>query len=106
MIAHRDDYLRGGVSYFPLSWENKGVVKVLLGLSLLLYATSIVLYFVADLGSLYLGVASGLGLLMIGANVNLVVSPCSSNAFRVYRLTAFPYLGVIFLVTCVDVILT
>jgi len=106
MIAHRDDYLRGGISYFPLSWENKDVVKVLLSLSLLLYATSIILYFVADLGSLYVGVASGIGLLMIGANVNLVVSPCSLNAFRVYRLTAFPYLGIIFLIICVDVLLT
>jgi protoheme IX farnesyltransferase len=105
MIAHRKDYLGGGISYFPLSWDDKDGVKVLLGLSLLLCITSIIFYFMADLSHLYLGVAIALGALMVGANINLVASTSSPNAFRVYKLTAFPYLGIIFLAICADVLL-
>lgn len=106
MIANRDDYLGGGVKYFPLTWEIKDVVKVLLGLSCLLYATSIVLYFTADFSSLYLTIAGILGTIMVATTTRLVVSPSSANAFRVYKLTAFPYLGIIFLAMCVDTMIS
>jgi heme O synthase-like polyprenyltransferase len=106
MIANRDDYLGGGIKYFPLTWEIKDVVKVLLGLSCLLYATSIVLYFTADFSSLYLTIAGILGTIMVATTTRLVVSPSSANAFRVYKLTAFPYLGIIFLAMCVDTMIS
>jgi protoheme IX farnesyltransferase len=102
MIAHREDYLGAGISYFPLSWEVKDAVKVLLGLSCLLYAASIALYFVADLALLYLVVANLLGIVMIYATARLVTSSTSQDAWKVYKLSAFPYLGLIFLTMCLD----
>jgi len=97
MIANREDYRQAGITYFPLSWEAKDAIKVLLGLSVLLYGSSIGLYHFSDLGLPYLVVANILGILMVLATARLVVSGASHDAWRLYKLTAFPYLGIMFL---------
>ncbi len=103
MLANRDDYLGAGVKYFPLSWENKQAVKVLFFLCLLLLATTIIIYFFNnDFSGLYLGMAIFLGILMIYTNSRLLVSSTSHDAWRVYKLSAFPYLGLLFLVMGLD----
>jgi len=102
MLANRDDYRGGGVQYFPLSRETKDVVIVLPLLSLLLLTASIAVYFSDDLGVLYLIVAGLLGILMVFANLRLLISGVSRDAWRVYKLSAFPYLGLIFLAMCLD----
>ncbi|MCX5999060.1 MAG: protoheme IX farnesyltransferase [Chloroflexi bacterium] len=102
MIAHREDYVAGGVRYFPLSRENGQAVKVLFLLSLPLCALSIAVYFSSHLGWLYLTVAAILGVLMFYANYRLIISKVSHDAWRVYKLSAFPYLGLIFLAMCLD----
>ena len=102
MLANRDDYLGAGVNYFPLSRENRQVVKVLLLLSLPLLAVSVVIYFSDNLGMLYLAVAIFLGILMVYTSSRLLISSVSHNAWRVYKLSAFPYLGLLFLAMCLD----
>ncbi len=103
IIANREDYLSAGLSYFPLSWEVKDAVKVLLAFSLVLYAASIGLYFVGNFTWLYLVVANLLGLIMVYASLRLVFSGASRDAWRLYRLSAFPYLGLIFFIMCLDI---
>lgn len=103
MIANREDYLNAGLRYFPLSWQVKNVVKLLLGLSILLYAVSILIYFYGGFHVPYLIVANVLGVLMVYANARLLFSMTSSAAWRVYKLSAFPYLGIIFLVMTLDI---
>ncbi|MFC1979511.1 protoheme IX farnesyltransferase [Chloroflexota bacterium] len=103
MVANREDYLKAGQNYFPLSWEVRDSVKVLLAFSLVLYAASIILYFIGSYAWLYLISANLLGVLMLFASARLVVSSSSRNAWRLYKLSAFPYLGVIFLVMCLDI---
>jgi heme O synthase-like polyprenyltransferase len=39
---------------------------------------------------------------MIFANLRLLYSANSKEAWRVYKLSAFPYLGLIFLAMCLD----
>jgi len=39
---------------------------------------------------------------MIYANVRLLFAPSSQNAWLVYRLSAFPYLGIIFMAMVID----
>ena len=97
MIANREDYIVAGLTYFPISWKAKDVIKLLLGLSVLLYGSSIALYYFSDLSLPYLVVANILGILMIFATVRLLVTGISHDAWRVYKLTAFPYLGILFL---------
>jgi protoheme IX farnesyltransferase len=103
MLANRDDYIKGGVKYFPLSHEFKKAVPALVLLSLPLFAASLALYFSSsNLGVLYLTLAITLGILMIGASARLASSTAAKDAWRVYKLSAFPYLGIIFLAMCLD----
>jgi protoheme IX farnesyltransferase len=102
-ITYRDDYRQAGLNYFPINLEVKDAVKVLLAFSVALYAASIALYFVGDFHWLYLALANLSGILMVYATSRLVFSHTAKDAWRLYRLSAFPYLGVIFLVMCLDI---
>ena len=106
MIANREDYLGAGLKYFPLSWQVKDVVKILFGLSILLYLVSMLIYIAADFHLLYLIMANITGGLMIYANARLLFAKTSIAAWRVYKLSAFPYLGIIFLTMSLDIWLT
>lgn len=103
MIANRQDYLNADLNYFPLSWQVKDVVKILIGLSILLYTVSMLIYVLSGFHLLYLVVANILGALMIYANSRLLFSMTSDAAWRVYKLSAFPYLGIIFLTMGLDI---
>ena len=103
MIANREDYISAGLTYFPMSWEVKESVKVLLGFSLVLCAASIILYFIGGFAWLYLVVANVLGIIMVYATSRLVISSDSQDAWRLYKLSAFPYLGIIFIIMCLDI---
>jgi len=103
MIANREDYLGAGQSYFPVNREVEQAVKVLLVFCLMLYGASIGLYFVGSFGWLYLIVAILLGAIMVYASSRLVMSSASKDAWRLYKLSAFPYLGLIFLTMCLDI---
>lgn len=106
MMANRDDYLNAGLNYFPLSLEVETVVKILLALSLLLYSVSMLFYLAGEAGLLFLVIANILGILMVYANTRLLFSLTSKAAWQVYKLSAFPYLGVIFLSLCLDILIT
>jgi protoheme IX farnesyltransferase len=86
-----------------MSVEIKKSVIVLFLFSLALYVVSIVLYFVGDFGWLYLVLANLLGIMMVYASWRLVVSKASKDAWRLYKLSSFPYLGLIFLIMCLDI---
>jgi len=103
MIANREDYLGAGLKYFPMSWEAKDVVKVLLVFCIMLYAASLALYFIGGFAWLYLVLANLLGIIMVYACSRLMISSASQDAWRLYKLSAFPYLGLIFLTMCLDV---
>ena len=102
-ISHREEYLQAGIRYFPINMEVKDSVKVLLVFAVLLYAASIGLYFIGGLGWLYLVLANLLGIIMVAATLHLVISSQAKDAWRLYKLSSFPYLGLIFLTMCMDV---
>jgi protoheme IX farnesyltransferase len=103
MLANRSDYQDAGLHYFPLSWPDKNVIKLLAVLSLALSLVGVLIYFLSSfLHWLYLAVAVLLSLLMVFASVRLLIAPTSRNAWNVYKLSAFPYLGIIFLVMVID----
>jgi protoheme IX farnesyltransferase len=103
MISNRDDYRGAGLDFFPMSVEVKKSVMVLLLFSLALYVVSIAIYFVGGFGWLYLVLANILGIMMVYASWRLVVSKASGDAWRLYKLSSFPYLGLIFLTMCLDI---
>ena len=103
MIANREDYISAGMTHFPMDRKASEAVKVLLVFSLVLGVIAIAIYFVADFTLLYLIVASLLSIVMVYASSRLVVSSASGDAWRLYKLSAFPYLGLIFLAMCLDI---
>jgi protoheme IX farnesyltransferase len=102
MVAYRDDYRQAGLEYFPLGWEVRKSVKLLFSLSVLLYLSSLFMYFAGGRHLPYLVVANILGVLMLSACIRLLTLQSSKSAWQVYKLTAFPYLGVIFIAMCLD----
>jgi len=102
MIAKREDYNKAGIAYFPLTLNARNAIILLFSLSVSLYGASIVLWHVADFGWLYFIVANIMGATTLYASANLVRSRASKNAWIVYKLSAFPYLGLIFLAMCLN----
>lgn len=103
MVAHREDYLQAGLTYFPMSREVKEAVKVFLLLSLVLYFTSLALKFVGSFGWLYFIFANVLGFLIIYGTIRLVISSKSQDAWRLFKLSSYPYLGLLFVVMVLDI---
>ncbi|MBN1376150.1 MAG: protoheme IX farnesyltransferase [Dehalococcoidia bacterium] len=103
MIANRSDYEDAGLHYFPLCLKDSTVIWMLAILSLALAAVAFLVYWLSDrFDLLYLIVSSILSLVMIFASIRLLFNPTSRNAWKVYKISAFPYLGIIFLVMAVD----
>ncbi|MBI4331761.1 MAG: protoheme IX farnesyltransferase [Chloroflexi bacterium] len=105
MVANRQDYLRAGVRIFPVTWETKDVVKIFLALSGVLFVLSVWIYTIGALSWVYLFVAVAMGISMVLANWKLMVSVDSRDAWKVYKLSAFPYLGIIFSVLVLETLL-
>lgn len=104
MLANRKDYEEAGLHYFPLSWKDSNVIKVLAALSVLLAFVSVLIYLLpGKFHWIYLAVSSILSLIMILASIRLLLSPTSKNAWSVYKYTAFPYLGIIFTAMVIDI---
>lgn len=103
MMANRADYEGAGLHYFPLNWKDKDIIKVVGILSIALCFISLLIYFLTGkFHLLYLVIVGVLGALMIYAGIRLLISPTSKNAWLVFKLSAFPYLGIIFAVMALD----
>lgn len=103
MLASREDYFRAGLHYFPLNFKVATIIRILMVLSVCLYAISLMLYFFTDFRMLYFIGANALGIAMIIANARLLISTTSKAAWHVYKLSSFPYLGLIFLLMVLDI---
>jgi protoheme IX farnesyltransferase len=103
MLAHREDYLQAGITYFPIGRSFKSVTKILLLFSVILFLASLGLNAVSDFGWIFLGVALASGLVMIFASWRLMRSQSSRDAWRLYKYSSFPYLGLLFLTMALSI---
>ncbi len=102
MLANRNDYLSAGLNYFPLNLTVNNTAIVIFVLCLLLYSVSMSLYILAMFKYIYLAIASTLGIIMIYASIRLLFNSTSVAAWKIYKLSSFPYLGIIFIAMCLD----
>jgi heme o synthase len=102
MVANREDYVRAGIAFFPVNRNNAAAFKLLSGFVLALVAASLAIYFVGGFSVLYLAAALILGGLMVFATSRLRGQGFSRNAWKLYKLSSFPYLGLIFLIMSLD----
>jgi protoheme IX farnesyltransferase len=105
MLAKRHEYVNAGLTYFPLNLKRTTVVNVLFVLSVCLSVTALTLFFITDFKVLYVSVAVMMGTLMVLANIRLLKSNNSVAAWKLYKLSSFPYLGFIFFAMCLDMFL-
>lgn len=106
MVSHREDYIGAGLTFFPMNVPVRLAVNVLLVFALALNVVALSLYFVASLSLLYLVATLGLGFMMLYGSTRLAVSPAPSrDAWRLYKLSSFPYLGLVFLAMSLDILL-
>lgn len=105
MVARRDEYINAGITFFPMSATPATGIRLMVFSGLLLFATSIVLYFVADFGWLYLSGAILLGLALLASSFKLLLTSDSTRAWRVYKISSFPYLGILFFIMVLDLLL-
>jgi heme o synthase len=103
MLAHQPDYRQAGINYFPINSNFKRISRLLLVFAVGLVLASLALYFSAGLGRLYLIIALAAGLLMLFAVGCLSFSRQPRDAWRLYKLSSFPYLGVLFLAIALDI---
>ena len=105
MLFYREDYRAAGITYFPLSRSFTSVARLLAIFSVLLYACSLGLFFVADLGPVYLASANITGLVLVASSFKLTLGNPGPDAWKLYKISAFPYLGVLFLSLAVSAII-
>ncbi|HSW57556.1 MAG TPA: UbiA family prenyltransferase [Dehalococcoidales bacterium] len=103
MLAHQEAYRQAGLAFFPINRHFKFVTRLLLVFSIGLVLASVGLYLASDLGWLYLGVALIAGLMMVYASWRLTCSLSSRAAWTLYKLSSYPYLGLLFLTMALDI---
>ena len=103
MTASRDDYLQAGVNIFPITKGASLTARVSVVLSLFLYAASVALYFLGDYGLVYFVAANVGSILMVRATLKMLSTGDKSAAYRAFKLSAYPFLGLIFLGLCIDI---
>lgn len=106
MIRHRDDYIQAGLTYFPMSRDTREGTMVLFVLSLALAVISLGVWLNGGFSVLFLLATVALAALVVYGAVRLLVSSSSAQgrlAWRLYKLSSYPYLGLIFLAMGLDV---
>jgi heme o synthase len=103
IIANREDYLHAGLTFFPISCSVKKSVRILLVFSLALFTISLGLYYIGAFGWIYLAAAITLGTTMVFGSFRLARTGAIGDAWKLYKLSSFPYLGLIFLAMCLDI---
>ena len=102
MISRRDEYLGAGCTFFPLKTDPKYAIYILFVCALALIGLGVAYYFVAEAGLVFLISAIVLDLVLLVACVVLKFHYSNSKAWKLYKLSSFPYLGILFMMMCID----
>jgi len=104
-IFHAEDYKKVRVPMLPAIVSLEKTTRCTMATVVLMYVLSIALYFVADLGPIYLFTALVFGLFITVSNFLLALHPSREKSWLMFKLSS-PYLFVLFLSMVADVILT
>jgi len=100
-IRYRDDYARAGVPMLPVVTSVEKVLRCIISTAVLMFAASVLIYRLGDLGLIYALFAFPLGLVMLAGHTYLWFRPTPRNAWRMFKLTS-PYLAAVFTGVIVD----
>jgi len=102
MEAYRSDYLQAGVHIFPLTIGPRQNVAMLFALAVALTLETLALPLFSDLGWVYFAGALLLNAALILNSARLLETGMTEAAWKMYKLSAYPYLGIILTLACVD----
>ncbi|WP_161490775.1 protoheme IX farnesyltransferase [Methanonatronarchaeum thermophilum] len=102
MVAYKEDYKQAGVTMFPVNQQGDLPFKLFIIFSILIFITSILLYIQSTFTYLYLTTATILGISMIIGSIHLYYNRQEKNAWLLYKISSFPYLGIIFLIMTLE----
>ena len=102
-IRHADEYRAAGVPMLPSVVPIAQAVRAMLGYTIALVASSLVLVPVADLGWLYGGAAVVLGAGFIWATIGLARTPTPQRSMKVFAYS-ITYVSVLFAALTADVL--
>lgn len=105
MLFCKDDYLAAEVNIFPLNFGETRTVKITCFLCLILYAIGVLVYIFGQLGLIYLVSFHVASVPLISANILLIAKPTKEMSRYLFKLSAFPFLGILFLGSILDLYL-
>ena len=103
MLAWRDDYVQAGVNIFPLTHGLRLTSVISLVFSIAMSAAVFLLWGFGEPGWVYLIMAAIPAVIMVVAGVFVFWKTDSQWTFRVFRLSAYPFLGMTFSGLVLDV---
>ena len=104
MIANREDYINARITYFPLNTPLFLAFLALFISALFIVLASLVLFYTAGFSHIYLYGSIFLGSLLVGSSFRLLFTRKSNDAWRLFKISSVPYLGLLFLLMVFDVI--
>jgi len=102
MISHRDEYIKGGCTFFPLKAKVSNALYLLLICAIALIGLGFAYYFYVGAGIIYLIGMLVLDLAMLGSCIYLMFHYSDGSAWKLYKLSSFSYLGFLFFFMCLD----
>ena len=102
MLAWRDDYVQAGVNIFPLTRGLRLTSALSLGFSVAMLASVFLLWWLGDPGWVYLVMAATAGVAMVAAGAIALWRPSKTGTFRIFKISAYPFLGMTFLGLVID----
>jgi protoheme IX farnesyltransferase len=100
-IKYRDDYTRARVPMLPSVTGARAVGVRIVAYSVIVWASSLLLVPVADMGWIYTAVAVASGAVFVGSSVRVLRSPSTRNAMRLFGYS-ITYLTILFVAMAVD----
>ena len=101
-IVHREDYKKAGVPMLPVIFDNhKSGLYILLNTSLL-FASSLLPFFLGHLGFIYLVAALGAGAFFIIRNLQFLFAPSREIAWKNFKFSMV-YLSMLFIAVIFDI---
>ncbi len=94
-VRYRGDYARAGVPMLPVVMGEAKAIRCIAVTAFLLVAFSVALDPLGSFGSVYLGVAAGMGAAVVALNAWLWANPTPRKAWVVFKFSS-PYLAVLF----------
>jgi protoheme IX farnesyltransferase len=102
MLSRKQEYYNAGLYFFPLKTSEKLIKAILLILTVLIYVTSLMLYIYGGLHLLYLVIMNIMGIALLISVILTLFKTDRDYSWKAYKMSSFPYLGIMFLAIVID----